>query len=90
MTKDSADQLIHRPFGADATGLEVVDGIDLGGKRAIVTGSSSGIGIEIARALAHAGAEVTLAVRNTAEGDRVAADIAASTATPGYRWLSSI
>jgi NAD(P)-dependent dehydrogenase (short-subunit alcohol dehydrogenase family) len=56
-----------------------VAGIDLSGKRAIVTGGSSGIGIETARALAGAGAEVTLAVRNTADGERTAADITAST-----------
>ena len=39
-----------------------------GGRRAIVTGASSGIGIETARALAGAGADVTLAVRNTDAG----------------------
>ena len=49
------------------------------GKRAIVTGGSSGIGVETARALAGAGAEVTLAVRETDAGDRTAADIAATT-----------
>ena len=41
----------------------------------IVTGASSGIGVETARALAGAGAAVTLAVRDTAAGERVAADI---------------
>ena len=54
-------------------------GIDLTGKRAIVTGASSGIGIETARALAGAGAQVTLAVRNTDAGTRTAADVAATT-----------
>jgi NAD(P)-dependent dehydrogenase (short-subunit alcohol dehydrogenase family) len=47
--------------------------------RAIVTGSSSGIGTETARALAGAGADVTLAVRDPTAGDRTAADIAATT-----------
>ena len=51
-------------FGFESTALEVVEGIDLTGKRAIVTGGASGIGIETARALASAGAEVTLAVRD--------------------------
>ena len=37
----------------------------------MVTGASSGIGIETARALAGTGAEVTLAVRDTAAGERV-------------------
>jgi hypothetical protein len=34
------------PFGFDSTALEVVAGLDLSGKRAIVTGASSGIGVE--------------------------------------------
>jgi NAD(P)-dependent dehydrogenase (short-subunit alcohol dehydrogenase family) len=71
--------LIRTPFGFRSTAAEVVAGIDLTGKRAIVTGASSGIGIETARALAGAGAQVTLAVRNTQAGSTTAADIAAST-----------
>lgn len=62
-------------FGAKTTAAEVVDGLDLSGKRMVVTGGASGIGIETARALAGAGAEVTIAVRDTAAGDGVAADI---------------
>jgi NAD(P)-dependent dehydrogenase (short-subunit alcohol dehydrogenase family) len=69
---------ITTPFGAQSTAAEVIGGIDLSGKRAIVTGGSSGIGIETARALAGAGAEVTLAVRDTDAGDRTATDITAS------------
>jgi NAD(P)-dependent dehydrogenase (short-subunit alcohol dehydrogenase family) len=69
------DQLITTPFGFDSTAAEVIAGVDLSGRRAIVTGASSGIGIETARALADAGAEVTLAVRDVAAGERVAADI---------------
>jgi NAD(P)-dependent dehydrogenase (short-subunit alcohol dehydrogenase family) len=53
----------------------VLAGIDLSGRRAVVTGGASGIGIETARALAEAGAEVTIAVRNTEAGEKVAADI---------------
>lgn len=70
-----SDDLITTPFGFGSTAAEVIAGVDLSGRRAIVTGASSGIGIETARALARAGAEVTLAVRDTAAGDRVAADI---------------
>jgi NAD(P)-dependent dehydrogenase (short-subunit alcohol dehydrogenase family) len=70
---------ITTPFGFDSTAAQVIEGIDLSRKRAIVTGGSSGIGIETARALAGAGADVTLAVRNTDAGDRVAADITAGT-----------
>jgi NAD(P)-dependent dehydrogenase (short-subunit alcohol dehydrogenase family) len=75
----SSETLITTPFGLDSTAAEVVAGVDLTGKRAIVTGASSGIGIETARALASAGAEVTLAVRDTDAGARTAADINAST-----------
>jgi len=75
----NAVALITTPFGFDSTAAEVVAGIDLTGKRAIVTGSSSGIGVETARALAGAGAEVTLAVRNTRAGAGAAADITATT-----------
>jgi NAD(P)-dependent dehydrogenase (short-subunit alcohol dehydrogenase family) len=63
------------PFGRDTTAAEVVAGVDLSGKRAVVTGGASGIGIETARALAHAGAEVTLAVRNLDAGAKTAAEI---------------
>lgn len=66
------------PFGFETTAAEVVDGVDLTGKRAIVTGGASGIGIETARALAQAGADVTLAVRDTDTGTRVASEIAAT------------
>lgn len=70
---------ITTPFGATSTAAEVVAGVDLGGRRAIVTGGASGIGVETARALAGAGAEVTLAVRDLAAGTRTAEDIVAST-----------
>jgi len=70
---------IRTPFGFDSTAADVVAGIDLSAKRAIVTGAGSGIGVETARALALAGAEVTMAVRRTGDADPVAADIRAST-----------
>jgi NAD(P)-dependent dehydrogenase (short-subunit alcohol dehydrogenase family) len=70
---------ITTPFGFTSTAAEVIAGVDLSGKRAIVTGASSGIGVETARALASTGAAVTLAVRDTAAGERVAADIRGST-----------
>jgi len=70
---------ITTPFNAESTAAEVIAGIDLTGRRAIVTGGASGIGIETARALAGAGAEVTLAVRNVEAGERTAADMVDST-----------
>jgi NAD(P)-dependent dehydrogenase (short-subunit alcohol dehydrogenase family) len=71
--------LITTPFGAESTAAEVVEGIDLSGKRAIVTGAASGIGVETARALAGAGAAVTLAVRKTGDGETVASEIRSTT-----------
>jgi NAD(P)-dependent dehydrogenase (short-subunit alcohol dehydrogenase family) len=70
---------VTTPFGFETTAAEVVDGVDLSGKRGIVTGGASGIGVETARALAGAGADVTLAVRNTEAGDETAADIKRTT-----------
>ncbi|WP_369254349.1 SDR family NAD(P)-dependent oxidoreductase [Streptomyces sp. R35] len=67
------------PFDRESTADEVLAGVDLTGKRAVVTGGASGIGIETARSLARAGAEVTLAVRNTEAGRKAAADITATT-----------
>jgi NAD(P)-dependent dehydrogenase (short-subunit alcohol dehydrogenase family) len=75
----TTDTLIATPFGAESTAAEVAEGIDLSGKRAIVTGAASGIGIETARALAGAGAAVTLAVRKTGDGETVASDIRSTT-----------
>lgn len=73
---------ITTPFGFETTAAEVVAGLDLSGRRIVVTGASSGIGVETARALAGAGAEVTLAVRDVPAGERTAADIAATTGRP--------
>ena len=72
-------QRIVTPFGATSTALQVVEGIDLTGQAAVVTGAASGIGVETARALASTGAAVTLAVRDLHAGERVATDITATT-----------
>jgi NAD(P)-dependent dehydrogenase (short-subunit alcohol dehydrogenase family) len=71
--------MIQTGFGAASTIWDVTAGIDLSGRRAIVTGASSGIGVETARALAAAGAEVTLAVRDAGAGERTAAEIRKTT-----------
>ena len=73
------------PFGAESTALDVVRGIDLGERSALVTGASSGIGVETARALAAAGASVTLAVRDLAAGERAAESIRSSTGSEAVR-----
>jgi NAD(P)-dependent dehydrogenase (short-subunit alcohol dehydrogenase family) len=69
------DGRITSEFGAKSTAREVAEGHDLNGVTVIVTGGASGIGVETARALAEAGADVTLAVRNPAAGEATAADI---------------
>ena len=65
-------------YGPTTTAAEIVANVDLRGRRAVVTGASSGIGVETARALASTGAEVTLAVRNVEGGRKVADGIAAT------------
>ncbi len=75
----TAETRLTTSFSFASTAAEVVAGIDLTGRRAVVTGGASGIGVETARALAGAGAEVTLAVRDREAGERTAEDIAATT-----------
>jgi len=55
--------LIATPFGFQTSAVDVLRGVDLRGKRALVTGGAAGIGAATARALAGAGASVVLAVR---------------------------
>ena len=54
----------NNAWGADTTIDEVLSGVDLSGKRVVVTGASGGLGLETARALASAGASVVLAARD--------------------------
>ncbi|MBO3680197.1 SDR family NAD(P)-dependent oxidoreductase [Streptomyces sp. NEAU-YJ-81] len=75
----SSRERFTTPYGFHTTANEVIEGVDLTGKRVIVTGAASGIGVETTRALASAGADVTLAVRNVEAGHRVAQEIAAKT-----------
>ncbi len=51
-------------LGASSTADEVLAGVDLSGRRALVTGGASGIGLETTRALAAAGAELVVAARD--------------------------
>ncbi|GLK67478.1 SDR family NAD(P)-dependent oxidoreductase [Hansschlegelia plantiphila] len=58
-----------RQFGATSTTDEVLEGVDLRGKRYLVTGVSSGMGVETARALVARGAYVVGAARNLAKAE---------------------
>ena len=62
-------------FGYRTTAAEAVAGIDLTGKHAIVTGGYSGVGLETVRALAGAGARVTIGVRDAARGEATAQEL---------------
>ncbi|MEU2282540.1 SDR family NAD(P)-dependent oxidoreductase [Streptomyces sp. NPDC013178] len=61
--------LVTTPFHSHSTTFEVLEGVDLTGRRAIVTGGASGIGRETVLALARAGAEVTVAARDPRAAD---------------------
>ncbi|HEV2659433.1 MAG TPA: oxidoreductase [Ktedonobacteraceae bacterium] len=60
---------ITSPFSARSTAKEVVSGHNLTGKTALITGANSGIGLETARALLSAHAEVIIAIRNITKGE---------------------
>ncbi|MFI7069083.1 SDR family NAD(P)-dependent oxidoreductase [Micromonospora sediminicola] len=67
---------LSTPFTARTTAAEILDGVDLTGRRMIVTGGASGIGTETVRALAGAGAEVTVATRAPARAEPLVAEFA--------------
>jgi NAD(P)-dependent dehydrogenase (short-subunit alcohol dehydrogenase family) len=75
----TASPLLMTPFDERSTAEEVLADVDLTGRRAIVTGASSGIGTETARVLALRGAAVTLTARDLAAGETAAAQIRQST-----------
>lgn len=68
-----------------ASAVEVLEGVDLAGRRAVVTGGASGVGLATARALAGAGAEVTLAVRDADAGAAARAGLVADTGNEQVR-----
>lgn len=63
-------------FNAATTADEVIKGIDLSGKIAIVTGGYSGIGLETTRVLSEAGATVIVPARDTKKAGKNLAGIA--------------
>ena len=63
------------PFTARTTAAQVLDGVDLTGRRMVVTGGASGLGAETVRVLARAGAEVTVAVREPSRAAGLVAEL---------------
>ncbi|MET0309150.1 MAG: SDR family NAD(P)-dependent oxidoreductase [Sphingomonas sp.] len=70
-------------FGATSTTDQVLAGVDLGGKRVLVTGVSAGLGVETARALAAHGAWVVGAARDLAKAEAATASVRADAANGG-------
>ncbi|HTI26534.1 MAG TPA: SDR family NAD(P)-dependent oxidoreductase [Kutzneria sp.] len=72
----TAQHKIGTGFDATSTAAEVLAGIDLSGKLALVTGGYSGIGIETTKALVDAGAQVIVPARRRATAEEALAGIA--------------
>src|SRR5260370_31574376 len=70
-------------FGATSTADDVLAGIDLRGKRVLVTGVSAGLGVETARALAAHGDHVVGAARDLAKAERATYLVRADRANAG-------
>jgi NAD(P)-dependent dehydrogenase (short-subunit alcohol dehydrogenase family) len=70
-------------FGATSTTDQVLEGVDLSGKRILVTGVSAGLGVETARVLTAHGAEVIGAARDLAKAHRATEPVRAQAANGG-------
>jgi NAD(P)-dependent dehydrogenase (short-subunit alcohol dehydrogenase family) len=68
---------MNKLFGATSTTDDVLDGIDLNGKRILVTGVSAGLGVETARALASRGAHVVGAARDLVKAEAATKEVRA-------------
>jgi NAD(P)-dependent dehydrogenase (short-subunit alcohol dehydrogenase family) len=77
---------MSKVFDATSTTDEVLSGIDLKGKRVLVTGVSAGIGIETARSLAAHGAEVIGAARDLGKAESATAQVRKDAAAGGGRF----
>jgi NAD(P)-dependent dehydrogenase (short-subunit alcohol dehydrogenase family) len=70
-------------FGATSTTEDVLSGINLRGKRILVTGVSAGLGVETARSLAAHGAHVVGAARESAKAETATAQVRKDAAAHG-------
>jgi len=82
--------VMTKSFGATSTTDDVLAGIDLRGRRVLVTGVSAGLGVETARALAAHGAQVVGAVRDLARAERATAQVRAEAAKGGGLELTEL
>ncbi len=71
------------PFGATSTTDDVLEGVNLSGKRILVTGASAGLGVETARALAAHGAQVVGAARDLNKAKTATEQVRTQTANGG-------
>ena len=71
------------PFGATTTTDDVLAGVDLAGKRVLVTGVSAGLGVETARALAAHGAQVVGAARDLVKAEQATKEVREQAANGG-------
>jgi len=69
------EQTVAHKFGATSTTDEVLSGVNLRGKRILVTGASAGLGVETARSLAAHGAQVVGAARDLAKAESATAQV---------------
>jgi NAD(P)-dependent dehydrogenase (short-subunit alcohol dehydrogenase family) len=70
-------------FGAESTTEDVLKGVDLKGKRILVTGVSAGLGVETARALVAHGADVVGAARDLEKAKRATSEVSKAAAKTG-------
>lgn len=77
------DERMTEVFGATSTTDEILSGVDLRGKRILVTGVSAGLGVETARALAAHGATVVGVARDLKKAEAATAEVRRHAANGG-------
>jgi NAD(P)-dependent dehydrogenase (short-subunit alcohol dehydrogenase family) len=82
-TESQEKRKMASTFGATSTTEDVLSGVDLRGKRILVTGVSAGLGVETARSLAAHGAHVVGAARNLAKAQSATAQVREDAAAGG-------